>query len=88
MVVLNGNGRNGAAGDAAARLESLHYLVRSTANARRQDYASSVVMYRRGYEGEGARLARDLHIRIVGPLDGLSTKALHGGQVAVVVGAS
>jgi hypothetical protein len=88
VIVLNGNGRNGAAGDAAARLESLHYLVRSTGNARRADYASSVVMYRRGYEGEGARLARDLHIKIVGPLDGLSTKALHGGQLAVVLGAN
>jgi hypothetical protein len=88
VIVLNGNGRTGAAGDAAARLESLHYLVRSTANARRQDYASSVVMYRRGYEGEGARLARDLHVKIVGPLDGLSTKALHGGQLALVLGAS
>ena len=88
VIVLNGNGRTGAAGDAAARLDSLHYLVRSTGNARRDDYASSVVMYRRGYEGEGARLARDLHIKIVGPLDGLSTKALHGGQLAVVLGAS
>ncbi len=88
VIVLNGNGRAGAAASAAARLESLHYRVRSTANARRQDYASSVVMYRRGYEGEGARLARDLHIKIVGPLDGLSTKALHGGQLALVLGAS
>lgn len=88
VIVLNGNGETGAAGDAAAKLESLQYRVRSTANARRQDYASSVVMYRRGYEGEGARLARDLHIKIVGPLDGLSTKALHGGQLAVVLGAN
>jgi LytR cell envelope-related transcriptional attenuator len=88
VIVLNGNGRNGAAGAAAARLESLHYIVRSTGNARRSDYASSVVMYRRGYEGEGARLARDLHVKIVGPLDGLSTKALHGGQLAVVLGAN
>jgi hypothetical protein len=87
VIVLNGNGRNGAAGSAAAQLESLHYRVRSTGNAKRQNYASSVVMYRRGYEGEGARLARDLHVKIVGPLDGLSTSALHGGQLALVVGA-
>ncbi len=88
VIVLNGNGQTGAAASAAARLESLHYRVRSTGNARRQDYASSVVMYRRGYEGEGARLARDLHVKIVGPLDGLSTSALHGGQLALVLGAS
>jgi len=87
VIVLNGNGRTGAAATAAARLESLHYRVRSTGNARRQNYASSVVMYRRGYEGEGIRLARDLHVKIVGPLDGLSTSALHGGQLALVLGA-
>jgi LytR cell envelope-related transcriptional attenuator len=87
VIVLNGNGQNGAAGNAAARLESLHYRVRSTGNASRQNYATSVVMYRRGYEGEGARLARDLHVKVVGPLDGLSTSALHGGQLALVVGA-
>lgn len=87
VIVLNGNGRTGAAASAAARLESLHYRVRSTGNARRQDYAASVVMYRRGYEGEGARLARDLHVKVVGPLDGLSTSALHGGQLALVLGA-
>ena len=88
VIVLNGNGQTGAAASAAARLESLHYRVRSTGNARRDDYASSVVMYRRGYEGEGARLARDLHVKIVGPLDGLSTSALHGGQLALVLGAN
>ncbi len=88
VIVLNGNGQRGAAAAAAARLQSLHYRVKSTGNAKRQDYASSVVMYRRGYEGEGARLARDLHVKIVGPLDGLSSSALHGGQLAIVLGAS
>jgi len=87
VLVLNGNGRTGAASSEAARLRSLHYLVKATGNARRQDYASTVVMYRRGYEGEGARLARDLHVKIVGPLDGLGVSALHGGQLAVVLGA-
>jgi hypothetical protein len=42
-------------------------------------------MYRKGYAGEGARLARDLHAKIVGPLDGLAPSALHGGQLAVVL---
>jgi hypothetical protein len=44
-------------------------------------------MYRRGYEAEGRRLARDLHVKVVGPLDGLKTSALHGAQLAVVLGA-
>ena len=44
-------------------------------------------MYRKGFEGEGRRLARDLGIRIVGPLDGLRTSQLHGAHAVVVVGA-
>jgi hypothetical protein len=87
VVVLNGNGRTGAAGNAAASLDSLGYHVRGTANAKRQNYATSVVMYKRGYAGEGARLARDLHVKVVGPLDGLSVSALHGGQLVVILGA-
>lgn len=87
VVVLNGNGRTGAAGNAAATLGSLGYHVRSTANAKRQNYATSVVMYKRGYAGEGERLARDLHVKVVGPLDGLGVSALHGGQLVVILGA-
>ena len=33
------------------------------------------------------RLARDLHVKVVGPLDGLSTSALHGSELVVVLGA-
>jgi hypothetical protein len=86
VIVLNGNGRTGAAATAASHLRSLHYRVKSTGNAKRQDYATTVVMYRRGYEGEGVRLAHDLHVKVVGPLDGLSPSALHGGQLAIVLG--
>ena len=56
-------------------------------NAKRQDYATTVVMYRRGWEPEGRRLASDLHVKIVGPLDGMPTSALHGAQLVVVLGA-
>ncbi|HVW89985.1 MAG TPA: LytR C-terminal domain-containing protein [Gaiellaceae bacterium] len=87
VLVLNGNGRAGAASAEAATLHGLGYAIRGTANAKRQDYATTVVMYRKGYAGEGARLARDLHVKIVGPLDGLAPAALHGGQLAVVLGA-
>ena len=88
VIVLNGNGRTGAAAAAASHLRSLHYQVKSTGNAKRQDYATTVVMYRRGYEGEGVRLAHDLHVKVVGPLDGLAPSALHGGQLAIVLGAN
>jgi LytR cell envelope-related transcriptional attenuator len=88
VLVLNGNGRAGAASAEAARLHGLGYVIRAKGNARRQDYATTVVMYRKGYAGEAARLARDLHVKIVGPLDGLAPSALHGGQLAVVLGAA
>jgi hypothetical protein len=87
VLVLNGNGRSGAAGNAAASLGGLGYRVRGTANAKRQDYASSVVMYKRGWAGEGTRLAHDLHVKVVGPLDGVAPSALHGSQLVVVLGA-
>jgi len=87
VLVLNGNGRAGAAAGAATKLHSLGYPVSGTGNARRQDYATSVVLYRKGFQAEGARLARDLKIRVTGPLDGLSASALHGGKLAVILGA-
>jgi hypothetical protein len=87
VLVLNGNGRSGAAGNAAASLGALGYRVRGTANAKRQDYANSVVMYKRGWAGEGNRLAHDLHVKVVGPLDGIAPSALHGSQLVVVLGA-
>ena len=87
VLVLNGNGRTGAASTAAARLSGLGYRVPAKGNAKRQDYATTVVMYRKGWAAEGARLARDLHVKVVGPLDGLSSHALHGAQLAVVLGA-
>lgn len=87
VLVLNGNGHAGAAASAAAKLHSLGYLVSATGNAHRQDYATSVVLYRKGFEPEGARLARDLGIKVTGPLDGLTTSALHGGKLAVILGA-
>ena len=44
-------------------------------------------MYRKGYQAEGARLAKDLHVKIVGPLDGLRPADMLGAHVALVVGA-
>ena len=87
VFVLNGNGRSGAAASEASKLSTLGYRVPGTGNATRQDYATSVVMYRKGYAPEAKRLARDLKLKIVGPLDGLKPSALHGAQLAVVLGA-
>jgi hypothetical protein len=62
-------------------------VIAGTGNARRQDYAATVVMYKPGFRAEGLRLARDLKAKVVGPLDGLKPSALMGGQLAVVLGA-
>jgi hypothetical protein len=87
VLVLNGNGRAGVAHVEAVTLQRLGYKVGGAANAKRSDYATSVVMFRNGYAGEGHRLARDLHISVVGALDGMKPSALHGSQVVVVLGA-
>ena len=87
VFVFNGNGRSGAASSEANKLSNLNYTVPGTGNAKRQDYATTVVMYRKGFHAEGVRLARDLHVKIVGPLDGLAPSALRGAQLAIVLGA-
>ena len=87
VFVLNGNGRIGRRVGEAQKLSDLGYRVPGTGNAKRQDYATTVVMYRPGCDAEGVRLARDLHVKVVGPLDGLTPAALHGAQLAIVLGA-
>ena len=67
--------------------ERVGYRIGGTANAARTDYATTVVMYRPGFRGEGLRLARDLRLKVVGPLDGLKPAALHGAQLVVLLGA-
>jgi hypothetical protein len=87
VYVLNGNGRSGAAAAFAQKLSGRGYVVSGTGNAQRSDFATTVVMFRTGYKPEALRLARDLHLKAVGPLDGLTPAALRGGQIAVVLGA-
>jgi hypothetical protein len=87
VFVLNGNGRAGAAAAAAHKLQGIGYVVSGTGNAQRVDYATTVVMFRPGFRPEAARLARDLHLKAVGPLDGMSVGALRGAHLAVILGA-
>jgi hypothetical protein len=77
---------SGAAHETASQVEARGYSIGDVGNANRTDYTRSVVMYRPGYRGEAMRLARDLRIRIVGPLDGMNVRQLMGAHVAVVVG--
>ena len=43
-------------------------------------------MFRPGYRPEAVRLAADLKLKIVGPLDGLRPADMLGAHVALVVG--
>jgi hypothetical protein len=86
VVVLNGNGRQGAAAAAAARVSGRGYRIGVVGNAPRHDYPRSLVMYRRGFEGEARRLARDLGVQLVGPLDGMRPAQLHGAHAVFILG--
>jgi hypothetical protein len=85
VLVLNGNGHTGAAAAAAARVRRGGYRIDGVGNAPRH-VARSMVMYRAGFAGEGHRLARDLRVRTVGPLDGLRRRDLRGAEVVFVLG--
>jgi LytR cell envelope-related transcriptional attenuator len=87
VMVLNGNGQSGSAAMAAARLRAHGYLVGNVGDASRMDYSHSIVMFRRGYAAEGVRLAHDLHVRIVSPLDGMRPGQLLGAHLVLIVGA-
>ena len=86
LVVLNGNGRQGAAAEAATRVEHRGYRVGLVANAPHHDYPQTIVMYRRGFEGEGQRLAHDLGVKVVSPLDGMKPAQLQGAQAVLILG--
>jgi hypothetical protein len=86
VYVMNGNGHAGAASEAASRLSNHGYSISGTGNAPRSDYAATVVMYKPGFRPEALRLARDLQLKVVGPLDGMKPTELLGAQIAVVLG--
>ena len=70
VLVLNGNGRAGAAGGVATRMLRAGYREAHATNAQVATYARSVVLYRPGWQPEAARLAQDSHIGAIAPLDG------------------
>jgi hypothetical protein len=86
VLVLNGNGRAGAAATAAERIRGLGYMIGSVGNASQTTYGRSVVMYRPGFRPEAVRLAHDARIPIVTPLDGLRRSQLQGAHLAVILG--
>ena len=86
VIVLNGNGRAGAAAESADAVRRFGYTIGSVGNAPRSDFTRTLVMFRPGHRPEAVRLAKDLHVKIVGPLDGLRPAALQGAHAVVVLG--
>jgi hypothetical protein len=85
VMVLNGGGQAGAAHAAAERVSARGYQLGQIGNAA-GDTPRTLIMYRPGYAGEGARLGRDLRVRIVRPLDGMSTTQLLGAHLVLIMG--
>jgi LytR cell envelope-related transcriptional attenuator len=85
VMVLNGNGQAGAAHAAADRVQAKGYLLGNVGNAPSVT-PRSLVMFRPGFAGEGRRLARDLHIRVVRPLDGMRSSQLLGAHLVLILG--
>ena len=85
VMVLNGNGRAGAAHAAAARVQARGYLLGDVGNAPTIT-PHTLVMYRPRYAPEGWRLAHDLHVHIVRPLDGMRPSQLMGAHLVLIVG--
>jgi LytR cell envelope-related transcriptional attenuator len=86
VIVLNGNGRTGAAATMAERVRGKGYAIGSVGNAPSADYPRNLVIYRSGFAAEGKRIAKDLGIKVVGPLDGMKRSQLLGAHVAVIIG--
>ncbi len=87
VMVLNGNGRTGAAASAASRVRGRGYRIGTVGNAPSTDYARSLVMYKPGFAGEGHRLAKDLRVTQIGPLDGIRAAELGRAQLVFILGA-
>jgi hypothetical protein len=88
VLVLNGNGTSGVAGTTATRLLGRGYRSATATNAQTDSYATSLVLYRRGWEPEAERLAKDAHVRVVAALDGRLPAGSGRDQLVLILGAN
>jgi hypothetical protein len=90
VLILNGNGINGAAAQAASVVRSRGYKVTATKNAPRTGYSTWRLLTAPGYAAEAKRFARDLNLprARVGPLDGMTPRQLHGAKLVLILGLS
>jgi hypothetical protein len=70
----------------AAVLRARGYTIGAIGNASRSDFAHSRVMSRPGFRAEAQRLARDVGLGVVAPLDGLRPRQLRGARLVIVLG--
>jgi LytR cell envelope-related transcriptional attenuator len=87
VLVLNGNGISGAAGGVATGLLAHGYRHAIPSDAPSLAYARSLVLYRPGWRREAERLARDVRIPTVAPLDGRVAPAYASVPLVVILGA-
>ena len=88
VLVLNGNGTSGVAGTTASQLLGRGYGSATATNAPNDGYATSLVLYRPGWEREAQRLAKDARIEVVAPLDGRLPAGSRGDQLVLILGAN
>ncbi|HKN64491.1 MAG TPA: LytR C-terminal domain-containing protein [Gaiellaceae bacterium] len=87
VLVLNGNGTSGIAGATANRLLGRGYHSATATNATNDAYATTLVLYRPGWEREAHRLAKDAGVKVVAPLDGRLPAGSAPGQLVLILGA-
>jgi hypothetical protein len=88
VLVLNGNGIANAAGSSATSLLARGYRHAIPTDAPSLDYARSLVLFRRGWQREAERLARDARIATVAPLDGSVAPEYAHIPLVVILGES
>jgi LytR cell envelope-related transcriptional attenuator len=86
VLVLNGNGVAHLAGNTAVQLLARGYRHAIPSNAPSLEYARSLVLFRRGWQPEAERLARDAKIPTVAPLDGHVAPAYRRIPLILILG--
>jgi len=88
VLVLNGNGVQGAAALAAQLAQARGYPVLDVGNAPKTGYARTIVMYRPGFRSEALRFQHDLNLSVVAPIDGMTPAELKGAKLVEILGAA
>jgi hypothetical protein len=86
VLVLNGNGVEGAAALAASLAQARGYPAPTVGNAPHTGYAKTMVQYAPRYRKEALRFARDLNLSVVAPLDGMKPSQLKGAHLVEILG--